>query len=173
MRCHETAEGDPLQPAPADVSAAAPRRPHSRRHGQAGFTLIELVIVMAIIALLAALISPMLFNRLKEAKISTTRTQIGLLADALDNFRIDLGRYPTTDEGLKALVEKPDGLERWTGPYTGKRKLPKDGWDHDFVYQYPPDPANEASRKEGREFDLYSLGADGKPGGEGDDADIY
>jgi general secretion pathway protein G len=155
------------------VQPASAARRRNRRHSQAGFTLLELVIVMAIIALMAAVISPMLFNRLKEARVSTTRQQISLLDDALGSYRLDVGKYPTSEQGLQALIEKPEGVERWAGPYTGKRKLPQDGWEHDFVYRYPPDPADEASRKEGRDFDLFSLGADGKPGGEGEDADVY
>jgi general secretion pathway protein G len=140
-------------------------RPSAARSREAGFTLIELVIVMAIIALLAALVGPRLMDSLGDSQAKATGTQIELLGTALDKYRLDNGSYPTSDQGLKALVEKPDGVATWAGPYLRKRTLPKDGWGNDFQYQRP------ASRG-GIEYDLYSLGADGKPGGEGPNADL-
>lgn len=132
---------------------------------QQGFTLIELVIVMAIIALLAALVGPQLFRQLEGSKSKATKAQIELFSTALDAYRLDNGRYPRQEEGLQALVERPADLVTWAGPYLRKRELPKDGWGHPFVYETPGKRATVG-------YDLYSLGADGKPGGEGDDADI-
>ena len=136
------------------------------RHRQtAGFTLIEIMIVMAIIALLAALVAPRVIGQLSASRVKTTGAQIEMLGTALDAFRLDTGRYPTHLENLAALVEKPDDLPTWAGPYLRKRKLPKDGWKRDFVYEIP-------ANRGGIVYDLYSFGADGEPGGEGENADI-
>jgi len=137
----------------------------ARRRASA-FTLIELLIVIAIIAMLAALVAPRLMSALRESQIKTTRAQIELLATALESFRISNGRYPTNDEGLGALVEAPEGLQStWSGPYLRKRKLPVDGWNFPFHYAIPPE-------RGGIDYDLYSLGADGVEGGEGDAAEV-
>jgi len=144
------------------AAAPAPRRDRDRRlaRGQGGFTLIEMVIVMAIIALLAALVGPQLFGKLGESKIKGTKAQIEMLSTALDAYRLDNGRYPTQDENLTALVEKPANLPNWAGPYLKKKELPKDPWGNAFVYTIPP-------VKGGLDYDLYSLGPDGKPDGDG------
>ncbi len=133
-----------------------------KRDRKAGFTLIELLVVMLILGLLAALVGPKLFGKVGKAKIKAAKAQISLLEDALDAFRLDVGRYPTTDEGLQALVEQPSGVEKWDGPYL-KKKVPKDPWDHDYIYKCPGEHGD---------YDLYSLGADGEEGGEGENADI-
>jgi general secretion pathway protein G len=130
---------------------------------QKGFTLIELLVVMAILALLAALVGPRLFTKVDEGKQKAAQTQIGLFEQALDIFRLDVGRYPTTEEGLKALREKPSDVENWNGPYL-KKEIPKDPWNHDYVYTCPGE--------EGREYDIISYGQDGAPGGEGNNTDI-
>ena len=132
----------------------------SRSAGARGFTLIEMVIVMAIIALLAALVGPQLFGKLGESKIKGTKAQIEMLSTALDAFRLDNGRYPTQEENLAALVEKPANLPNWAGPYLKKRDVPNDPWGNAFVYAIPP-------TKGGLDYDLYSLGPDGKPDGDG------
>ncbi len=134
----------------------------SRRRRQAGFTLLELLIVVIILGLLAALVGPRLFGTLGKAKRQVAKTQIELLAGALDQFRLDVGRYPTTDEGLEALVTPPEGLERWNGPYLEKG-VPKDPWGHPYVYKSPGEHG---------EYEIISLGLDGQPGGSGEDADI-
>jgi general secretion pathway protein G len=130
---------------------------------QAGFTLIELLVVMAILALLAALVGPRLFAKVDEGKQKAALAQIGLFEQSLDLFRLDVGRYPTTEEGLKALREKPSEAENWEGPYL-KKELPKDPWKHDYVYTSPGE--------EGRDYDIISYGQDGAPGGEGNNTDI-
>jgi len=127
-----------------------------------GFTLIELLVVVIIIGLLATLVAPKFFNKLSMSKQKTAKAQIELLGTALDEFRLDNGRYPTTDEGLNALREKPAGMETWTGPYLPK-PVPKDPWGRDYIYRSPGEHG---------EYDLMSLGRDGREGGEGEDADI-
>lgn len=135
------------------------------RQSQRGFTLMELLVVMAIIALLVALVAPRLFGQVSASEVRAAKTQIELLSQALNTYRLDNGRYPTTAEGLKALVEKPPTATNWNGPYLSKRQLPKDPWGFDFRYDRPP-------TRGGVDFDLYSYGSDGQPGGEGNAADI-
>lgn len=127
-----------------------------------GFTLIELLVVLVILGLLAALVAPRVLNRLGESKQKIARTQLEMLESALDQFKLDTGRYPTTEEGLEALIKNP-GIKGWNGPYLKKNKIPKDPWGRDFIYKCPGEHG---------EYDLYSLGADGKPGGKGENADI-
>ena len=128
----------------------------------AGFTLIELMIVLFILGLLAALVAPRLMGRVGKAKQKTAQAQIQLLATAMDLFHLDVGRYPTEDEGLKVLYQRPEGLSSWSGPYLDKPP-PKDPWGRDYNYKCPGDHGP---------YDLWSWGADGQPGGEGENADI-
>jgi general secretion pathway protein G len=134
-----------------------------RRRKQAGFTLIEIMVVMVIIGLLMALVGPNLIGRSEKAKTQAAAMQIERLGTVLDTFRLDIGRYPSTQEGLQALVQRPSGLERWDGPYLNKG-VPKDPWDRPYVYRSPGDG--------GRPYDIYSLGADGAPGGQDQNRDI-
>jgi general secretion pathway protein G len=127
-----------------------------------GFTLIELLVVMVIIGLLAALVGPRFIRQEEKAKIKAAKAQIELLGTALDTFRLDVGRYPTTQEGLEALRTKPGGLERWDGPYL-KKDLPLDPWGKAYAYKSPGEHGA---------FDIVSYGADGAPGGEEDNRDI-
>jgi len=128
----------------------------------AGFTLVELLVVMIIIGLLAALVGPRFIRQEEKAKIKATQAQIELLGTALDTFRLDVGRYPTTEEGLQALRQNPGGLERWDGPYL-KKEVPLDPWGKSYVYKSPGEHGS---------FDILSYGADGVSGGEGDNRDI-
>jgi general secretion pathway protein G len=127
-----------------------------------GFTLIELLIVMIIIGLLASLVGPRLFKHVGEAKTKTAKAQIELLGTALDSYRLDIGSYPSSEQGLQALREQPQGVEQWDGPYLPK-EIPDDPWGNEYVYKHPGDHG---------EYDLMSYGADGEPGGEDEDADI-
>ena len=133
------------------------------RRRQAGFTLIEIMVVMVIIGLLMALVGPNLIGRSEKAKSQAAAMQIERLGTVLDTFRLDVGRYPTTQEGLQVLVQRPMGVDRWDGPYLNKG-VPKDPWDRPYLYRSP----GEA----GRPYDLYSLGADGAPGGTDNNRDI-
>ncbi len=130
---------------------------------QRGFTLIELLVVLAIIGLLAGLVGPQVMKHLGGAKTKAAKVQIENLAGALDMYRMDAGRYPTTSEGLQALVEKPSSARAWNGPYLRKNKVPLDPWMYDYHYTSPGE--------HGR-FDLYSYGADNATGGEGEDQDV-
>jgi len=133
-----------------------------KEHRNEGFTLIELMIVLFILGLLAALVAPRLMGRVGKAKQKTAQAQIQLLATALDLFHLDVGRYPTGEEGLKALREKAEGLPTWGGPYLDKA-VPNDPWGRPYLYRFPGAHGP---------YDLYSLGADGVEGGEGENQDI-
>ncbi len=127
-----------------------------------GFTLIEIMIVVIIIGLLAGLVGPRLFGKLTQAKQKSAKAQIELFGTALDAFRLDVGRYPTTEEGLKALREKPSGLDAWKGPYLPK-EIPLDPWGKPYIYKSPGEHG---------EYDLFSYGLDGVEGGEGENEDV-
>jgi general secretion pathway protein G len=132
------------------------------RRPAAGFSLIELLVVMVIIGLLAALVAPRFIRQEEKAKLKAARAQVELLGTALDTFRLDVGRYPTSQEGLEALRRQPGGVERWDGPYL-KKDVPADPWGKPYVYRSPGDHGA---------YDLLSYGADGVPGGEGDNRDV-
>ena len=134
-----------------------------KRSGQAGVTLIEMLVVVTIIGLFVALVGPSLFKRADEAKVTVTRAQIDNFMTALGTYKLDTGTFPTTEQGLQALRVRPGDLNQWAGPYM-PQDIPKDPWAHDYVYKYPGEHGDEP--------DITCLGADGQPGGEGLNADI-
>jgi general secretion pathway protein G len=140
-----------------------PSKP-TRNRSRAGVTLIEMLVVVTIIGLFVALVGPMLFKRADEARITAARAQIANFMTALGAYKLDTGNFPTTEQGLQALRVHPPDVLQWNGPYM-PQEIPKDQWGHDFVYRYPGEHGND-------EPDIMSLGADGQPGGEGNNADI-
>lgn len=132
-----------------------------RRHG--GFTLLELLVVLGIIAMLAGIVGPQVMKHMGASKTKAARVQIEDLAASLDMYKLDEGRYPTAQQGLAALVERPAEAKRWNGPYLRKDKIPQDPWNQDYHYVFPGQHGK---------FDLFSYGADEKEGGEGEDQDI-
>ena len=135
-------------------------------HAQKGFTLIEVMVVIVILGVLAALIVPNVMGRGEKAKVDTTVITLNSVASALDQYKLDNNRYPSMqDGGLDALVNKPESAKNWLPGGYLKGGYPKDSWDNDLQYVIPG--------SEGRAFDLYSFGADAKQGGEGNDQDIY
>lgn len=129
---------------------------------EAGFTLIELIVVVMIIGLLAGLVVPQFMKQSERAEAKTAKAQIELFGTALDTFRLDVGRYPTSQEGLAALMQKPGGADRWDGPYL-KKDLPPDPWGKPYIYKSPGDHGA---------YDIISYGADGVAGGDGNNRDI-
>ena len=142
-------------PAPATVDRSPAR--HRR-----GFTLLELLVVMVIIGLLAGIVAPQYFSQLGKSNTKVAKAQIESFGQALDQYRLDVGHYPTTEQGLRALRAVPEQVARWNGPYL-KRDIPVDPWGRAYLYAAP-----------GRhgDYDLSSLGADGQPGGDGEATDV-
>jgi len=128
-----------------------------------GFTLIELLVVLMILGLLAGLVGPKVLKYLGGAKSDTAELQIAEFGAGLDLFHLEVGRYPTTDEGLAALVVEPTGVTNWNGPYVKKNKIPEDPWGNSYHYHSPGDNGD---------YDLYSLGRDNASGGDGENADV-
>lgn len=134
---------------------------HTRR--RAGFTLVELLVVLAILGLLAGLVGPQVMKFLGSSKTKTAKLQIEDLSATLDLYRLETGRYPTNDEGLDALVKKPGNAMNWNGPYLKKRDVPKDPWGFEYGYKFPGEHGG---------VDIWTLGADNREGGEGENADV-
>jgi general secretion pathway protein G len=132
---------------------------------QLGFTLLELLVVLAILGLLIGLVAPAALRQLGSAKEKIAHQSIERLTSVLDIYKLDVGTYPTTEQGLQALLVQPEGVEHWSGPYLKGDKVPEDPWGHPFLYRMP-------SQRPGHDYDLYSLGPSGKPGGTGSDAEI-
>lgn len=137
------------------------RHDDDRARREAGFTMIELLVVMVILGLLGALVAPNFLGQAGKARVKTARLQIANLSTALDAMALDTGRYPSAQEGLRALLDPPSGMDMWDGPYL--KKLPKDPWNHDYVYRGPQGASD---------YEILSYGADGSPGGDDDNADI-
>ena len=128
----------------------------------AGFTLLELLVVVVIIGLLAGFVAPRYFGQVGKSEVNVAKAQIDALEKALDQYRLDTGRYPTNELGLKALVERPTDEPKWAGPYL-RKDVPLDPWGKPYVYRMPGEKGD---------YDLLSLGKDGQPGGNGEAADI-
>jgi len=136
-----------------------------QRGAQQGFTLIEVMVVVVILGILAALIVPNVMGRGEKAKVDTSKITLANVASALDQYKLDNNKYPSTQEGLDALINQPASAKNWMAGGYLKGGMPKDSWDNDLQYVSPG--------SSGRPYDLYSFGADGKEGGEGNDADLY
>lgn len=137
------------------------------RRPSRGFTLLELLVVIIVLGLLAGLVAPQIFGRVGDAKVTTARTQMALVGTALDSYRLDNGVYPTTEQGLQALREKPTRepmATNWRGPYL-RKEVPMDPWGHAYQYRAP-------GSRNPNGYDLGTLGRDGKEGGTGEDADL-
>jgi general secretion pathway protein G len=130
--------------------------------GRRGFTLLELLVVMVIIGLLAAYVAPRYFSQVGRSEVRSAQAQVAALRNALDAYRLDMGNYPTTEQGLAALSTRPQNAARWNGPYL-QRAVPPDPWGRPYQYRSPGEHG---------EFDLLSLGKDGQPGGSAEAADI-
>jgi general secretion pathway protein G len=152
----------PRRPAPEPGRPRPARGLVAVRASEAGFTLIELLIVVIILGVLAGLVGPRLFGRVGQSRQAAARVQIELLGAALDQFKLDVGRYPTTQEGLQALQQSPGNAAGWEGPYL-KKDVPRDPWGNAYQYRSPGEHG---------EFDIASLGSDGTPGGEGEAQDM-
>ena len=135
----------------------------NKNRSQAGVTLIEMMVVVTIIALFAALVLPRMMGQAQKARVTATRAQINAYTTALGAYKLDTGIFPTTEQGLQALRTKPDGVENWQGPYLQK-DVSNDPWGHPYVYRFPGEHGDEP--------DIISYGTDGQPGGDGENADI-
>jgi general secretion pathway protein G len=129
---------------------------------QAGFTLLELLVVVVIIGLLAGFVAPRYFGQVGKSEVNVARAQLDALEKALDQYRLDIGRYPDSELGLKALVQKPANEPKWAGPYL-RKEVPLDPWSRPYIYKIPGEKG---------EFDLLTYGKDGQPGGTGENADL-
>lgn len=135
----------------------------NKRRAQRGFTLLELLVVLVILGLLAAVAGPQVMKHVGGAKSSTAKLQIDEFGAALDMYKLEVGRYPNTQEGLQALSEAPSGATNWNGPYLKKKTVPKDPWGNDYHFESPGQHGA---------FDIFSYGADNREGGEGEDKDV-
>jgi len=137
--------------------------PGRRRRGQAGVTLIEMLVVLTIIALFAALVAPRMLKKSDPARVTAARAQINSFMTALSTYKLDTGMYPTNEQGLQALRIQPQNVNQWQGPYL-PQDIPNDPWGRPYSYKYPGEHGDEP--------DIVCLGADGQPGGEGINTDI-
>jgi len=133
------------------------------RESEAGFTLVELLVVMVILVLLASLVAPRVIGYLGSSRTKTAKVQIESLSTSLELYKLDTGRYPDERDGLAALVARPTNVQNWNGPYLKKNQVPADPWGRPYRYRFPGQRGT---------FDIYSLGADNREGGEGEDQDV-
>jgi general secretion pathway protein G len=143
-------------------AAGAREGAHDRRR-EAGFTLVELLVVMVILVLLASLVAPRVIGYLGSSRTKTAKVQIESLATSLELYKLDTGRYPNEREGLAALVSRPADVKNWNGPYLKKDRVPPDPWGRPYHYRYPGQRGA---------FDIFSLGADNQEGGDGENQDV-
>ncbi|UTW05609.1 type II secretion system major pseudopilin GspG (plasmid) [Amphritea atlantica] len=136
---------------------------YSQHARTAGFTLLELLVVLVILGLLASLVGPQVLKQLGSSKTKSAALQIEEYSAALDLFRLEVGRYPNSNEGLEALISKPSDAQNWNGPYLTKKVIREDPWGSPYIYRFPGEHGD---------FDLYSLGADNKEGGDGENQDV-
>ncbi len=141
---------------PKAACGARRRRVFRAQRRRAGFTLVEMLVVLAIISSIVGLVGPRVLNYLSESKVKTAQIQMENLASALDLFYLDAGRYPSTEEGLTALVQRPAGVSSWSGPYLKTASVPKDPWGHAYLYRAPGQTSP---------YDIGSLGPEGREGG--------
>jgi general secretion pathway protein G len=139
------------------------RRGRRATRGERGFTLVEILVVITIIALIMAIVGPRVLNYLSESKVKAARIQIDSLATTLDLYYLDNGRYPSSSEGLVALIQRPGGAETWNGPYLKGGVVPNDPWGHPYIYKSPGEHGP---------YDIISYGSDGQEGGTGTAADV-
>jgi general secretion pathway protein G len=135
----------------------------TNKYRKGGFTLLELLVVLVIIGMLAGIVGPRLFKNVGKSEITTARAQLDALGKALDQYRLDVGHYPSSQEGLAALTSKPAGDSNWSGPYLQKA-LPRDPWGQPYQYRFPAERSLD--------YDLFSFGPDKRAGGDGEGADI-
>ena len=145
------------------LSITSRQEPKKSRNSQDGFTLIELLVVLVILGLIVAFAAPQVIKYVGGAKSDAAKIQIDRLSGVLDLYRLEVGRYPTQEEGLEALIERPSDAEVWNGPYVRKADALTDPWRRPYIYQMPGDHGD---------YDMSSLGADGQEGGEGEDKDL-
>lgn len=153
-----------MTPAWRERRARRARARHGADHAESGFTLVEILVVITIIGLIMGLVGPRVLGYLGESKVKAAQIQIESLASSLDLFYLDAGRYPTTSEGLAALVQRPAGVQSWNGPYLKNGQVPLDPWAHPYIYKSPGDR---------QPYDITSYGSDGQEGGAGTAADIH
>ena len=140
------------------------KAPHKLLRGSAGFTLIEMLVVLVIIGLIMGLVGPRVLNYLTDARAKAAKLQIEAFSSALDLYFLDTGRYPSSSEGLQALVRKPGNVDVWNGPYLKGGQVPQDPWKNEYLYRAPG---------QNSPFEIMSFGADGREGGNGNAADIF
>lgn len=145
------------------IELMLPQQRSKLKRNSRGFTLVELLVVLAILGLLAGLVGPQVMKFLGSSKTKTAALQIEDLSATLDLYRLEVGRYPSTSEGLEALVSDPGNAPNWNGPYLRKTQVPDDPWGNDYQYRSPGQHGP---------YDIWSLGADGQEGGDGENQDI-